>query len=401
MADEQSPDQPVDVSAITEQVLAKIAEHVGADVFTDMLGKSLLKALTALAQGIGDSLKGIARLGGKALVAAEEPVLPIFASSSSPSSATCLAAKCQAVRSRAAATAARAAEGARALVNAYMDAIADANAGGLEPSDEGAKRIAGAAVHATLEGWFNGWILEMLGDCVPIEWMHFKDLTELSEEVIRSLGVGRLVRRAVAPLVDVAAATPMRWKVNKQYRPTLLSPAQAIRQAYRGNWDWADVQEICEREGYSDAAISALINEQRKFQSVATCGSSSPAASGRPTAGCSICATKVTTRTARRSRCASKGCDASSSTRRASRRRCSPPSSRGTSTTHVRARPRHRDRPAGGACPAHRARADSPRTERQAALRERRARRRQGGHSRDGRLPRLARRARATTTTTP
>jgi hypothetical protein len=269
MADEQSPDQPVDVSAITEQVLAKIAEHVGADVFTDMLGKSLLKALTALAQGIGDSLKGIARLGGKALVAAEEPVLPIFSEFVEPIISNMFGSEMPSGAFASRGNRGARAEGARALVNAYMDAIADANAGGLEPSDEGAKRIAGAAVHATLEGWFNGWILEMLGDCVPIEWMHFKDLTELSEEVIRSLGVGRLVRRAVAPLVDVAAATPMRWKVNKQYRPTLLSPAQAIRQAYRGNWDWADVQEICEREGYSDAAISALINEQRKFQSVA------------------------------------------------------------------------------------------------------------------------------------
>jgi hypothetical protein len=269
MAGDDTATTPIDISALTAQILAEVSKYVSLDKVSDAAVGTMLKHVVSIGGLLKEILQEIAQDGGKVLVAAEEPILPIFAAFIEPIIANMFGSEMPAGAFSSRGNRAARGEGARSLVNAYMDAIADANHGDLEPSDEGAKRIAGAAVHATLEGWFNGWILEMLGDCVPFEWMHFKDLTELSEEIIRSLGVGRLVRRAVAPLVDVAAATPMRWKVNKQYRPTLLSPAQAIRQAYRGNWDWADVQEICEREGYSDAAISALINEQRKFQSVA------------------------------------------------------------------------------------------------------------------------------------
>lgn len=269
MADDTSAETPTPWDVIADQISAGIAKNFPHDKLRDSMVAGLIQALLSVPKGILQSLPPLARGAGKVLVEIEEPILPIFSAFVEPVVSNMFGSEMPAGAFGSRGNREARAEGARALVDAYMNAIAGAGAGELEPGDEGAKRIAGAAVHATLEGWFNGWILEMLGDLVPIDWLKFKDLTELSEEIIRSLGIGRLVRRAISPLVDVAAATPMKWKVNKQYRPTQLSPAQAIRQAYRGQWDWSDVMELCAREGYSDASIAALINEQKKFQGTA------------------------------------------------------------------------------------------------------------------------------------
>lgn len=154
---------------------------------------------------------------------------------------------------------------ARVIVDQVMSAIAGGAGGTTEPSSEGAKRIATASVHAAMEGWFNGTIIEMIGDCSPFECLHFTDLAGLGEDVTRAIGLGRLVRRALSPLIDATCATPMQWATHKTYRPTLLPASTVVRQFMRGKWDWPDVNEELARQGYSDERIDALVNEQRKF----------------------------------------------------------------------------------------------------------------------------------------
>jgi hypothetical protein len=154
---------------------------------------------------------------------------------------------------------------AQAIVDGFLKAIEGNGAGEIAPGPDGAARVASAAVAAALESTFNAIVPEIISDIAPFEMGHFKELTELPEGIIRSLGVGRLVRRAVGPLVNVCAATPMEWHVNKKYTPTLLSPGAAVQQILRGQGAADEWKEDLRRQGYSEKRIAALLNQGRKF----------------------------------------------------------------------------------------------------------------------------------------
>jgi hypothetical protein len=156
-------------------------------------------------------------------------------------------------------------EAARAIVDGFLKAIEGNISGELAPGPDGSARVASAAVAASLESTFNAIVPEILSDLIPLDIGHFKELTELPEGIIRSLGVGRLVRRAVGPLVNVCAATPMEWHVNKKYTPTLLSPGAAVQQILRGQGKADEWKEDLRRQGYSEKRIEALVNQGRKF----------------------------------------------------------------------------------------------------------------------------------------
>jgi hypothetical protein len=270
MAGDDTATTPIDISALTAQILAEVSKYVSLDKVSDAAVGTMLKHVVSIGGLLKEILQEIAQDGGKVLVAAEEPILPIFAAFIEPIIANMFGSEMPAGAFSSRGNRAARGEGARSLVNAYMDAIADANR--RRPRAQRRRREAHRRRRRARDA--RGMV----------QRLDSRDARRLRADRMDALqGPHRAVRgnyplarrrsvgasRGRLRSVDVAAATPMRWKVNKQYRPTLLSPAQAIRQAYRGNWDWADVQEICEREGYSDAAISALINEQRKFQSVA------------------------------------------------------------------------------------------------------------------------------------
>jgi hypothetical protein len=146
-----------------------------------------------------------------------------------------------------------------------MSAIEGNTSGELAPGREGSARIASAAVAASLESSFNALVPSMISHIFPFDVGHFTEIMELPEDIIRSLGVGRLVRRAIAPLVNATCTTPLEWHVNKKYRPTLLGPAQATRQILRGFGEREQWLEELRRAGYSEKRIEALLNEQRKF----------------------------------------------------------------------------------------------------------------------------------------
>jgi len=80
------------------------------------------------------------------------------------------------------------------------------------------------------------------------------------------LGLGRLSRRVLAPPLKILVEDPYTWKLNLQYRPTLLAHDQAIRQYLRGvpGWDRAKLDDHLGRQGFNAAAIDALINLDTK-----------------------------------------------------------------------------------------------------------------------------------------
>lgn len=261
--------KPANVTNIADQVMASVTKTVSVDVVVDTLQKALLKALSGLVKRLPELGAEFGGYLGKALVAMEEPFLPTISGFTAPIVSGMFGADVDA-----AAFASRAASGdrnaaARAMVEAFLSAITDGAAEPAEPTDAGAKNLAAASLHASLEGWFLAAVPELLSDIVPFEMGHFDVFTRLPEDVVRALGVGRLVRRALQPLVNATAATPMQWYANKRYRPTKLGASTVTRQVARGHWTYDQAYEELSRAGYNDADIEALLNEASKFLSVA------------------------------------------------------------------------------------------------------------------------------------
>jgi hypothetical protein len=269
MSDDDIQDQPESWAAIGEQIAAGIAKHVSFDGMSEVGANGILLAVVAAVRALSNMAKPFATAGGKMMVELEEPILPVFASFLAPVVSNMFGSEAgaDAFASRGNRSGRESAAGG--LVEAYMTALAGDKDGELEPSDEGAKRIASAGVHAALEGWFNAWILEMLGDTIPWEWLKFKDLTKLPEDIIGALGVGRLTRRAFAPLVDATAATPMKRFANQKYRPNLLSEGDIVRAFLQGDYTREDAADELSQLGYSDQRQDIILKGATKFLSIA------------------------------------------------------------------------------------------------------------------------------------
>lgn len=158
---------------------------------------------------------------------------------------------------------------AASIVDGFLKAATAGASGPVEPNIDGSRRLAAAAVAASLESSINALIPELVSDFLPFDLGKISALTELPEGILRSLGVGRLVRRALQPAIDGACTTPAKFYYAKLYRQTLLGPGELAKQYARGKWDVDTVKEMLARHGYDDASITAILDDTAKFLSVA------------------------------------------------------------------------------------------------------------------------------------
>jgi hypothetical protein len=272
MADETTPNTPdlnlaeipEDFGQIADQIVAGIAKHLTADTVRDLGVGAVTQIVVAVVKVLGALAVPFAELGAKTLVELEEPVVPVLAAFVAPIVSGLFGSEASPESFHP-----RDGRGARegaanAVIEAFNAALYADTGGELEPGDEGAKRVAGAAVHATIEGWLNGKLPEILGEFVPIDWLHFKEFTELSHEIIHVLGLNRLVRSGFAPLVEVTARTPMQWYVNKVFSPALLAEGEIVRAFQRGDYSSAEAAEELGRLGYSPRRQDMLIKSAAK-----------------------------------------------------------------------------------------------------------------------------------------
>lgn len=139
-------------------------------------------------------------------------------------------------------------------------------AGDLQPSDAAAKRFLDVVVNMALEGWYQKWFFEFMTSLIPqVDIGKIENFGSLDDKMSQALGIGRLTRRVLSPLIDTAIVEPLRWQTNKKYTPNLLSAAEAVRQLVRGRWSREQVFEELARQGWSHERIEALINAQRKM----------------------------------------------------------------------------------------------------------------------------------------
>lgn len=239
------------------------------------LNKGVISTLTEARGAIGavglNVAEDTALATGKLLHLVEEVFLPFIAAFTAPIVSGLFGADVNEGQFKRRLNHGDGAAAAGAIVDGLMRAIAGANAGGkLEPGPEGAARIASAAVQAALESSFNALVPEIVSDLLPFDLGKFTAFSELPEHIISALGVSRLVRRGLSPLIDAACATPMRWHVNKLYRPELLSAALAVRQFTRGTWTREQLDEELARQGWSSDRVDALIHDGTQRMSDST-----------------------------------------------------------------------------------------------------------------------------------
>lgn len=268
MADDPLGEQPEQWAGIADQISAGVLKNLPLDKIRDMVIGGSVQAHHGRIAAAFELLEFIAALVGKGLVGLEEPFLPVIAAFVAPIVAGLFGTEADVATFASRGNREGRGQVAASLVDAYMAAITGGTSGEIPPGDEGAKRIAGAAVHAALEGSFQALITELCSDIIPFEIGHFDQLRELPDEIISALGVSRLVRRAFAPLVDATAATPMKWKVAKDYRQNLHAPSDAVALFLRARWTAAQLNEELARQGYSDDRIDDLVNLHQKLSSL-------------------------------------------------------------------------------------------------------------------------------------
>lgn len=153
---------------------------------------------------------------------------------------------------------------ARNLGAALMAAVAGSTPGGggggeITPSQAPAEEYVTWVTQLALEGWLMG----VLGETITLGQV--EALGELDDALAQTIGLGRMTRRVMAPLLDAKVITPFRWHVNKAYRPELLAASDNARQIARGRGNRETWLEDMRRLGYREDQIEAILNNQRRF----------------------------------------------------------------------------------------------------------------------------------------
>jgi hypothetical protein len=108
---------------------------------------------------------------------------------------------------------------------------------------------------------------DFFADSLPYGLGHaFKNITE---DLAKALGLGRLTRLALKPLFQNMVSIPMTWAFNKQYTPTLLGADQAIRAFNGGLFTGEQLNEELARHGFSMERRNALQLAHSKYPSEA------------------------------------------------------------------------------------------------------------------------------------
>lgn len=121
-----------------------------------------------------------------------------------------------------------------------------------------AARFSGLAINfATANG-----IIATLAGLVPE--VHLDEIREIGEEVAKNLGLGRLQRLALAPIVQILLAEPYKWFINEVARPTQFGLGEVVN-PFSGAVMKPDlIWRSLARAGYSDDKIQAVLDLHRK-----------------------------------------------------------------------------------------------------------------------------------------
>jgi hypothetical protein len=94
-----------------------------------------------------------------------------------------------------------------------------------------------------------------------LSFHHLTQIREIGEDVAKNLGLGRLQRRALGPLLDNTIAKPYDRQLRAKYRQDAISEAQLVKAFNRGKLSEADVRKHLAEKGYPDDQITELVHQ--------------------------------------------------------------------------------------------------------------------------------------------
>jgi hypothetical protein len=141
----------------------------------------------------------------------------------------------------------------KALIGIFEEAF-----GGLQPvtpqqGADNAKKFAGWAINFSTNQGF----LSILTEACSIGLL--KEFHELPEALKSSLGIGRLQRAALAPLVRNCISQPYDLYLKYLLRPDRLAEGQIVRALKAGQLDDTTARQMLAEKGYRDSDIDLLI----------------------------------------------------------------------------------------------------------------------------------------------
>ncbi len=146
-----------------------------------------------------------------------------------------------------------------ALLYTQLEAEFVPAGGQVVPTVAPAQTFSGIAMNFGLASGIMG----LLGGLVP-GGFHVDELRELGEEVARNIGLGRLVRRALTPLIDTLVSKPAQWAINAKYTPAQFSEPMLVNPYLANTLDHATLYNAMHLLGYSDDKIQAFIRMHQK-----------------------------------------------------------------------------------------------------------------------------------------
>ena len=142
-----------------------------------------------------------------------------------------------------------------ALLNIFEQAFGGGNPVSPEQGAVNARKFAGWAVSfATTQGF-----LSILTEATSLGFL--KEFHELPDGLVHSLGIGRLQRLALQPLIQDAVQKPYQRFTMSQYRPTRIAEAQLVRGLRQGTFDQDYVTTALQELGYPDDQIEFLLSD--------------------------------------------------------------------------------------------------------------------------------------------
>lgn len=129
---------------------------------------------------------------------------------------------------------------------------------GLEPGTYGAQTFTGFVVDFGIQTA----IVSLLGEVGSFGILD--SFRELGFEVSQNLGLGRLHRAALRPLIDILVATPLEWALHKEFRPRLLGEGDVFALLAAGLVEPATAFEELARQGFSTEKMNVLAELRQK-----------------------------------------------------------------------------------------------------------------------------------------
>jgi len=166
----------------------------------------------------------------------------------------------------------------------------------MQGGRRGAVASSGAALYNVLAGEFSGGIvngqlsasvvpaqsfvgylmefavregnIEFLSDFLPESIDFLKGVRAYGVNLANALGLGRLGRRALTPLVQTLVADPLQWALNQQYTPKLLSEDLLAHGLNSNLFNAATAEQQLAWQGYTHDEITYLLQYYGKHYSV-------------------------------------------------------------------------------------------------------------------------------------